>query len=44
MAMSANTGAKIKKKVESKDDELLMKIDAEQFETRDSEVLKCSLP
>ena len=35
---------KNKEKAESKDDELLMKIDAEQFETKDSEVLKRSLP
>ena len=44
MAMSTYTCAKIKKKVEIKDDELLMKIDAEQFETRDADVLKRSLP
>ena len=36
--------SKNKEKVEIKDDELLMKIDAEQFKTRDSEVLKSSLP
>ena len=35
---------KNKEKTESKDDELLMNIDAKQFETRDSEVLKRSLP
>ena len=42
--MSTYTCAKIKKKVEIKDDELLMKIDAEQFENKYSEVLKPSLP
>ena len=34
---------KNKEKAKSKHDELLMKIDAKQFETRDSEVLKRSL-